>query len=87
MSNRLDRTYTDQTVSAVSAFDIAPDDTADFTEVPRSLYVGGTGDVAVVFEDNSEVILKNVQAGAFYPVRLKAVRATGTTATDLVGLV
>jgi hypothetical protein len=53
----------------------------------RALYVGGAGDVAVVaVEDTAPVILKNVPAGALLPIRAKAVRVTGTTATDIVAI-
>lgn len=67
------------------AFSITPNDTTELTNVTRALYVGGSGDIVVVFEDGSEVTLKNLQAGVWHPMRVRQVKATGTTATDIVG--
>lgn len=53
----------------------------------RALYVGGTGDVAVVLaNDSSAVTLTNVPAGTLLPIACKKVMSTNTTATDMVAL-
>nr|DAK00521.1 MAG TPA: hypothetical protein [Caudoviricetes sp.] len=55
--------------------------------VCRALWVGGTGDVAVVAEDDvGAVTLAAVPAGSVLPVRAKAVRTAGTTAANIVAL-
>lgn len=56
----------------------------------RALYIGGTGDVSVLFaEDTNDtaVVLAAVPAGTVLPIVVKRVRSTGTTATNIVGLV
>lgn len=71
---------------ASSATAIAPNDSTDIP-VTRGLYVGVGGDVAVLFADDSTAVtLKGLLAGVVYPLRVKRVRATGTTATNIVAL-
>lgn len=71
-----------------SAFAITPDNSNDLPEVVRFIYVGGTGDLTVILEnDETEVTLKDVPVGALIPMRVKRVKATGTDATFLVGFI
>ena len=54
--------------------------------VCRALYVGTTGDVVLIAEeDDAAVTLPNVPVGIL-PVSTKSVLATGTTASDIVAL-
>lgn len=65
---------------------------SDSTVLPvtRALYIGGAGDVAVVFEDKgsggSAVTLAGATAGSVLPVRVLKVMSTNTTATNIVAL-
>lgn len=69
-------------------FDIAPSDNVDLSFIPKAIYVGTGGDLVVSSaRTNSEVIFRNVPSGAVLDIRPAAVRETGTTASDLVGLV
>lgn len=55
----------------------------------RSLYVGGTGDVAVVmYGDNTNTSVKfvAVPVGTILPINVAKVMSTGTTATNIVAL-
>lgn len=61
-------------------------DTNELTRVSRALYVGGTGDVAVVMLEGSAVTFVGVPAGALLPIRVKKVMSTGTTATTIISL-
>ena len=70
----------------VDGFDIAPADFNDVLNTTRAIWVGTCGDLAVVFPDGTGVTLKNVPTGTLLPVRAMRVNATGTTATNLVGL-
>jgi hypothetical protein len=66
---------------------IVPNDTTPLPWVTRFIYVGVTGDIVLVANGNGvTVTLKAVPAGAIIPVRAKLVKATGTTATNLVAL-
>ncbi len=71
---------------ATGGFDIAPDDDADLSTLPRALMVGGGGDVAVICKDGSALTLPGLAPGAVYPVRVRRVLITGTTATEIKGL-
>jgi hypothetical protein len=52
-----------------------------------ALWVGGAGDIAIIAEDDvAAVTLFAVAAGTIVPVRAKAVRVAGTTATNIVAL-
>lgn len=51
----------------------------------HGIYVGGAGDVVVVFEDGSTCTFA-CGAGQILPVRAVRVHSTGTTATGLVAL-
>jgi len=72
--------------TAIAAIAITPSDTVDFDRPINGFYVGGAGDAVVVFENDEYVTLKGLLAGQIYPMKLKRINATGTTATNLVGL-
>lgn len=65
---------------------IESSDTADLGYVARSLYVGGGGDVSVKCVNGETVTFAAVPAGAVLPVAVLRVFASGTTATQIVGL-
>jgi len=71
---------------ATGAFEVTTSDTEDLAKPARSLYVGTTGDVKVDTVAGDTVTFAAVPAGAFLPVRVKRVYATGTDADDIVGL-
>lgn len=57
------------------------------SEPPRSIYVGSGGDITMQgMDDNAPKLWKNVPAGSILPFRVKKIMATGTTATNLLGL-
>lgn len=62
--------------------------TSDTTAVRfKGLYIGGAGDVTVqCVGDAGTVTFKAVPVGTFLPVTVIKVMATGTTATQIVGL-
>jgi len=68
----------------VNAVAVTPHDTNpnDFD----ALYIGGAGNVTVVTEGNQTTLFTAVPVGAVLYVRVKQVKATGTTATAIVGL-
>lgn len=70
-------------------FPITPSDESEVRVVTRAIYVGGTGDISVMSDGaGGDVIgvLTAAQAGTVIPGRVRKVFATGTTATNLVGL-
>ena len=64
---------------------ITKSDTVNFDRLTDAIYVGGSGIVAVVFEDNS-VVNFTCAIGHSLPLRAKRVNSTGTTATLMVAL-
>jgi hypothetical protein len=72
---------------ATRCFVITPHATNDLITDTKAFYVGGAGDVTLrAIGDDSDVLLKNIAAGSIIDVRVRAVRAVGTTATFIVGL-
>jgi len=51
-----------------------------------ALYVGGAGTVALCPRNSTTVVTFTVPAGTVLPVAIQGVNATGTTASNLVGL-
>lgn len=73
---------------ALSLVAIVTSDTTDLVQTVRQIYVGVAGDVTVVDSQGNTVTHKNVPQGAYIgPFCVARVKATGTTATNLVGYV
>lgn len=72
---------------ALSCFEIAPADAADLPSVTKALYVGTGGDIVLRPAGNdTDVVFRNVPSGFVLAVRVSAVRGSGTSAADIVGL-
>jgi hypothetical protein len=65
---------------------ITPNDSTVLDPTPKGIYVGVSGDIAVIMEDASVVTFPSVPAGIILPVSVSRVKATGTTASGLIGL-
>lgn len=72
---------------ASHAFAVTPHDSNSLAETTRALYVGAAGSVAVTMASGSNATFAGLAGGSILPVRATKVLATGTTATDIVGLV
>jgi hypothetical protein len=69
----------------VSAFAVTPSDSVNLSKITKALWVGSTGDVTVMLaNDTVPVLLKG--AIGLVPGAFVRVYATGTTATNIVGL-
>lgn len=68
-------------------FAITPTDGLDMNICTRGLYVGVGGDVAIVDRGGTSLVYKNAQAGSVIPIEASQVSATGTTATNLIGMI
>lgn len=80
------RTFTD-TVSAPARrpFTITPHDTDELPLVPKGIYVGSGGDVTLRGVDGvADVTYRNLPDASYIAVRAQYVRATGTTASNLI---
>lgn len=77
---------------------ITPSDTKDLCDAtgdalphyPRSLYVGGAGNIVVIMaaskDDSVTVTFTGVAAGSVLPIQVRRVKSTSTTATAIAAL-
>lgn len=73
--------------SARNAITIAPHATNPINPIPDRIYVGGTGDITCrLMGDGADVVFKAVPVGTILPIKAQYIRATGTTATLMLGL-
>ena len=70
-----------------SAYAIVPSNSVDQTPAFRRLFVGGGGAVSVKMLDGSTVVFTGIVSGTTLEIRGTRVNVTGTTATNMVGLV
>lgn len=68
-------------------FAVTPDDMTELSEVTRAIYVGVGGALSVVLLSGAAVTLQGVVAGTLLPLRVRQVRASGTSASAIVGVV
>lgn len=73
---------------ARGAVTVTPHATNALNPIPRALYVGTGGNITLRAKDSSaDVSFVGVPSGSILPVNAQYVRVTGTTATDIVGLI
>lgn len=66
---------------------ITPSDAVPLVATPKALYIGTGGTVVLrTASGAADVMFKNLASGQILPVRAQFVRATGTTAADIVAL-
>lgn len=80
MAQALFAAHSADTAQAITTSDTAPN-------VFTRIYVGGAGNLKVTTESGNVVTFSAVPVGTVLPIRTSLVWATGTTATNLVGLV
>ncbi len=72
------------------ATEIVPDDDVDLAVVPKGIYVGTGGDIAMIGarqpSGSAAVIWRNIPSGALIPFRPRRILASGTTASDLIAV-
>ena len=72
---------------ATRAIAVTPDDTNPLADVPKGLFVGTGGAIAMRgLNGAADQLWKNVPSGTVLPFRAQYVRATGTTAADMLAL-
>ena len=87
MADRFESQIDSLTQPARNAFTITPHASNEIDPLPKALFVGNGGNVTLRAADGgADVVFKNVPSGGYLMVRARYVRATGTTATDIVGL-
>lgn len=76
---------TDFAAPAKGIIVVTPSDSVDLTSVSRGIFVGTGGNISLICGGTTG-LFKNVASGTTLPVCASRVRATGTTATDLIAL-
>jgi hypothetical protein len=71
---------------ALEYADITPNDGADLPNPVRGVLVGVSGDLKLDDFAGNTVTLKALVAGVIHPIGAKRIYSTGTTATDIVGV-
>ena len=72
---------------AQNCFAIEPSDTAELAAVTKALFIGEGGDVTLrTLRGTADVTFRNLPNAYVLDVRAIAVRATGTSAGNIVGL-
>ncbi len=64
---------------------VTPSDTTDLSFVTTALYIGVAGDVTIIDPMGNTTLYKGVPVGIL-PVSAARVKATGTTATNIVAI-
>lgn len=84
MSRRL--VSANSTEMSTGGFIVVPSDATVFAQIPRTIYVGGTGDIEVETSDGDLLPFKNFPSGNILPCQVKRILATGTDATHMTAL-
>ena len=72
---------------ANKAYSVTGDDDNDLTNgACRAIYVGGAGNINCDLVGGTTVVFSGLLAGVVYPLSVKRVRSTSTTATNIVAL-
>lgn len=72
---------------ATRALAVTPDDAVPLAETPKGLFVGTGGTIAMRgLNGLADQVWRNVPSGTVLPFRAQYVRATGTTAGDILAL-
>lgn len=87
MADRFETFSDSASLPARDAFTIMPHATNPIEPLPKAIFVGTGGQITLRAADSTgDVVLTNVASGTILDIRARFVRATGTTATDIVGL-
>lgn len=72
---------------ATRAVAVLPHDANALADIPKALFVGTGGNITMRgVAGSSDQLWKNVPAGSVLPFRAQYVRATGTSAGDILAL-
>jgi hypothetical protein len=73
-------------IPAARAVAVTPNDSADLASYTRALYIGVSGNLVVDMVDQGSPITFTAVPVGILPIRVKRVRSTSTTATNIVAL-
>jgi hypothetical protein len=73
-----------ESATVVTAVHLGSDQT--LTDLHSAVYVGVGGDVVLTLQSGSDATFKNLASGQILPVKFSAIKATNTTATNMLAL-
>jgi hypothetical protein len=65
---------------------VTPSDSADLSFVTRALWVGGAGTITLIDLSGNTTLFSGILAGTWLWIRATRIKATGTSATLIVGM-
>lgn len=65
---------------------VTPNDSADLTYTTRAVYIGGAGNMVATMDGGGDVTFTGLTVGSVLPVCVSRIKATSTTATNIVAL-
>ena len=87
MADSFARTADAPSAPATMALGVTPHDTNALADIPKALFVGTAGNIMMRGVNGSaDQLWKNIPAGTVLPFRAQYIRATGTTAADILAL-
>ncbi|MBV8688414.1 MAG: hypothetical protein JOZ90_06775 [Alphaproteobacteria bacterium] len=87
MADQFSETADSVAAPARRAVAVAPSDSEPLAEIPKALFVGTGGDLVLRGAGGGDdSVWKNVEDGSILPFRAEYVRASGTTAADILAL-
>jgi hypothetical protein len=70
---------------ARDAFPLTPSDTVAISPIPKGIFVGSGGTVTLrAIDGAADVTYRNLADGSYIAVRAQFIRATGTTASNMI---
>ncbi|MDF2902421.1 MAG: hypothetical protein K0S25_59 [Bacillus sp. (in: firmicutes)] len=71
--------------NATQAVAVVPNDATILTAT-KGLYIGISGDVVVTMANGQDATFKSLAVGMIHPISVTKVKATGTTATNILAV-
>jgi hypothetical protein len=72
---------------ADTAFAVTPNNSTDLATPTRGVYVGVSGDLKVdLVGGSTEITFVGLASGVIHPIQARRIYATGTSATNIVGI-
>lgn len=73
-------------LTSSSLITINPDNTKDLPNITKAIFIGTGGDVNIIAAHDDTPVSIYVQSGTLLPIRAKKILSSGTTASNIVGL-
>lgn len=87
MADKFSQTADTVDAPASSAVAVTPHASNALADIPKALFVGTGGNITMRgMGDSVDTVWKNIPNGAIIPFRAQYVRASGTTAADILAL-